>query len=754
LRLPPGTFRLSGGYLMQLHYFWRALQIAFLGGVIFVWGAGVVLAANPSKLLSEGPAQPNQSLSDWQKHMIANPPQGNSCFTAKYPDTNWQPQACARVSPPRMQPVVGIGNDYVASQGPIQGPIISQAEGSFPAALPGLTSEMDGMNPNQGAPGTGRPDDFSLQLNTQLFTNNTLATDPFPVDTYPNGFNNTATQISEPCISPCMGWIQFVYSNQTSAPHALVYMQLSMINFPTNCQAGWTPALTNVTINNKQTQVITCSNGVSSQPGTACPVSFNSVLGINPAISNQPILICFVFSAPSPVNPTNTNTNGTPVPITDLGNLRLVGIASSSGCTTGGTAPSVTAMLFEGGVASMPPPCVWDAFNLAQSWREVEFNVFGLANLSEAQFNPGGPGTTTIRVRTEITTGSASAPTCPVSGWTGESNSLFLVTNIQPNGCCPYGGASPAIEFLESNAGATGSCGPAHLAQNFNDPEGLAFDSSGNLWVANAGNSSIAIICLASSPICTGQIPYVQTVLQGNPLNQPSRLAFDMAGDLYVANTGSAKSPVLKYTAPITSMSAPKTIYNDSINRPLGIAIDENYLYIVNNGNGTLTLLDPRTLLPNGNPPSLAPDSAPGAIALGPNGSGLLIGNGPSGAPSTIDLFGLPPNVHPQGAPLARDAHNTGPTGIAIDANAIYVSDLYSGNAVVYPNNIVNKSSNAAPIVLQSNQTGYCEGIAVAPNSQNPSMSTVYVANSAWNSISVFSVDFQQQTSSYIGSYQ
>jgi hypothetical protein len=328
------------------------------------------------------------------------------------------------------------------------------------------------------------------------------------------------------------------------------------------------------------------------------------------------------------------------------------------------------------------------------------------------------------------------------------------------------GGTSPAIEFLESNAGATGSCGPAHIAQNFSNPEGLALDPSGNgnLWVANAGNSSIAVICLASSPICTGQIPYVQTVLQGNGLNQPSRLVFDTAGDLYVANTGSAKSPVLRYAAPLSPMSVPKPIYNESINRPLGIAVDENYLYIVNNGDGSngdgsLTLLDPNTFAFKGNP-SLAPDSAPGAIVIDrtPNGPELVVGNGPTRRPSTIDLFSMPLSVNFQGPSLAVDAHNTGPTGIAIDSNAIYVSDLYSGNAVVYPNNITSRSpptSNAPSIMLQSSQTGYCEGIAVAPT-QNPSIRTVYVANSAWNSISVFSVDFQQQTPSYtyIGSYQ
>jgi uncharacterized repeat protein (TIGR03803 family) len=84
---------------------------------------------------------------------------------------------------------------------------------------------------------------------------------------------------------------------------------------------------------------------------------------------------------------------------------------------------------------------------LAQGWQAAEFNIFGDSVFdsqpNEAKLSSGS----TIVVKVSVGSGTADAPYCAAESLTGETDSLALVSP-----CCPYGGASPAIEFMESNA--------------------------------------------------------------------------------------------------------------------------------------------------------------------------------------------------------------------------------------------------------------------------------------------------------------
>jgi len=83
--------------------------------------------------------------------------------------------------------------------------------------------------------------------------------------------------------------------------------------------------------------------------------------------------------------------------------------------------------------------------DIASGWSEAEFNVFGNAGGSEAEFNSGSK----ITVKLALTDGSTTAPTCvsPSSdaGTTGETNNLNL------GSCSATGGSAPYIEFTESD---------------------------------------------------------------------------------------------------------------------------------------------------------------------------------------------------------------------------------------------------------------------------------------------------------------
>lgn len=64
-----------------------------------------------------------------------------------------------------------------------------------------------------------------------------------------------------------------------------------------------------------------------------------------------------------------------------------------------------------------------------------------------------------------------------------------------------------------------------------NEPTGLAFDGSGNLYVANNGNNTIVKFNSSGGILSTNSSVFANT-----GLDLPQGLAFDSAGNLYVAN--------------------------------------------------------------------------------------------------------------------------------------------------------------------------------------------------------------------------
>ncbi len=173
-------------------------------------------------------------------------------------------------------------------------------------------------------------------------------------------------------------WEQFVSSNT-----GVLYIQYWLLNYcsssgGTNC--------------NTKTPSFSCPS--TNPPGGGWWQSGNSCYGNGNA-----------------VNPPTTAA-------TSLGKLSLYGYANYAGsgndviqlCISGGSCYSVT---FTDSV-----------LNLYQNWKDSEFNVFGDASGSQAVFNVG----TTITVLNTITdqSGSAIRPSCANTGYTGETNNLFL----------------------------------------------------------------------------------------------------------------------------------------------------------------------------------------------------------------------------------------------------------------------------------------------------------------------------------------
>jgi hypothetical protein len=121
-------------------------------------------------------------------------------------------------------------------------------------------------------------------------------------------------------------------------------------------------------------------------------------------------------------------------PITALSDIAVIGVAGSSDALT---------VLENNVVYMISQPSI---LGLNTAWTTAEFNIFGDSGGDEAVLNSGS--TIVVQTLTDSVSPTTNAPTCDSVSFTGETNSLTLVSSS----CCPVGGTLPGIQFEESNA--------------------------------------------------------------------------------------------------------------------------------------------------------------------------------------------------------------------------------------------------------------------------------------------------------------
>lgn len=110
------------------------------------------------------------------------------------------------------------------------------------------------------------------------------------------------------------------------------------------------------------------------------------------------------------------------------------------------------------------------------------------------------------------------------------------------------------------------------FATGFNGPSALAFDAAGNLYVANAGNNTVSKVT-----------PGGGVTQFANGFSYPMGLAFDAAGNLYVAN-------YLGNTVSKVPPGGGGSTFASGFNGPVGLAFDAaGNLYVANRNGGTVS---------------------------------------------------------------------------------------------------------------------------------------------------------------------
>ena len=135
-------------------------------------------------------------------------------------------------------------------------------------------------------------------------------------------------------------------------------------------------------------------------------------------------------------------------------------------------------------------------------------------------------------------------------------------------------------EFSSSGtSGVVTDLGPLpNTTSDTNIPNGVALDSSGNLYVANDGNNTITKFDSHGN--------YLGVFASG--LNQPAAIAFDASGNLYVVNGGA--STIVK----ITPQGVSSAFVSSGLSSPQGIAIGPNgNIYVSNQGDNSIREITP-----------------------------------------------------------------------------------------------------------------------------------------------------------------
>ncbi len=215
------------------------------------------------------------------------------------------------------------------------------------------------------------------------------------------------------------------------------------------------------------------------------------------------------------------------------------------------------------------------------------------------------------------------------------------------------------------------------------EAQGLAFDASGNLWVANGNTNTILQFTPAQLAAGGVQGPAVAISTDSGSSNGPTGIAFDASGDLWVASTfPGALEEFNPSQLTASGMPAPSVTLSDtsgSIVGPLMIAFDAAGDLWVANGNlstSSVVMFSPGQLIASGSPippVTLLPNSgsldAPAGLAFDASGdlwvSNFLGASLVEFTPNQLTTSDSPtPVVSFLGGSLA------GPIGLAFDPHA------------------------------------------------------------------------------------
>lgn len=151
-----------------------------------------------------------------------------------------------------------------------------------------------------------------------------------------------------------------------------------------------------------------------------------------------------------------------------------------------------------------------------------------------------------------------------------------------------------AVTTLAGTAGMLGSTDGTGASARFNYPSGVALDGVGNLFVADRGNHTIRMVVVATGVVTTlvgtaGMSGSADGTGTAARFNNPNGVAVDIAGNLFVADTNNYTIRKVEVSSGVVTTLVGTTGSVLRFSDPIGVAVDgAGSLFIAGTGSSTI----------------------------------------------------------------------------------------------------------------------------------------------------------------------